>query len=146
MVDINNGEPVSWFPSGHWDNLLCAYWGLWSTFSLIYYCNGTVWMSQTLFFQLSAKLQLGLCAVFTWVSDHTRVSLTPLGEGYTEQAACLCFHEYSLSLPLVEQNINPRVWANVKTGLNTECYSCWCQGQRLTHISISKVISSNTWG
>ena len=47
-----------------------------------------------LLFQLSSKLQLGLCAVFTRVSDSARVSLTPFGEGYAEQGPCLCFHEY----------------------------------------------------
>ena len=54
---------------------------------------------------------------FTWVFDHARVSLTPLGEGYTEQGPCLCFHdmETSISLPLIEQNVNPRVWADGKT-------------------------------
>ena len=31
---------------------------------------------------------------FTRVSDCARISLTPFGEGYTEQGPCLCFHEY----------------------------------------------------
>ena len=62
-------------------------------------------------------MQLGFCAVFTGVSDHARISLTPFGKGYTEQGPCLCFHEYGafLSLPLVEQNVNPRVWADGKS-------------------------------
>ena len=47
--------------------------------------NGAVWMSQILLFQSSFKLQLGLCVVFSCVSDHAGVSLTPSGEGYTEQ-------------------------------------------------------------
>ena len=51
-------------------------------------------MSQMLLFQSSFKLQLGLCAIFTRVSDRARVSLTPFGEGYTKQGPCLCFHEY----------------------------------------------------
>ena len=63
-------------------------------FPPIHYCNGTVWMSQMLLFQLSSKLQLGLCAVFIWVSDRARVSLTPFGKGYPEQGPHLCFHEY----------------------------------------------------
>ena len=68
-----------------------AHWSPWSTFLLIHYCNGTVRMSETLLFQPSFKLQLGLCAVFSRVSDHARVSLTPSGEGYTEQGPGLCF-------------------------------------------------------
>ena len=44
--------------------------------------------------QFFCKLWLGLCPIFTWVSDCARVSLTPFGEGYTEQGPCLCFHEY----------------------------------------------------
>ena len=48
-------------------------------------------MSQII---ISSKLQLGLCAIFTQVSDCARVSLTPFGERYTEQGPCLCFHEY----------------------------------------------------
>ena len=56
-------------------------------------------MSQMLLFQSPPKLQLGLCAIFTRVSDRARVSLTPFGEGYTEQGPCLCFHEYG-ALPL----------------------------------------------
>ena len=36
----------------------------WLTFHPIYYCNGAVWMSQTLF-QSSSKLQLGLCSIFS---------------------------------------------------------------------------------
>ena len=32
-----------------------------------------------------------------------------------------------LSLPLVEQNVNPRVWADGKIcGSSTKCYSCSC--------------------
>ena len=64
-LGINNcSGPISWLPFRHWGNLLCAYWSPWSTFFLIHYCNMTVWMSQTLLFQLSSQLQLGLCAVF----------------------------------------------------------------------------------
>ena len=47
-----------------------------------------------LLFQTSFKLQLGPCAVFSQVSDHAKASLTPSGEGYTEQSPGLCFHEY----------------------------------------------------
>lgn len=74
-------------------------------------------MSQTLLFQLSSKLQLSSVLFSTKVSDHVRVSLTTFWEGYTEQGPWLCFHEYgaSLSLPLIEQNVNPRMWADGKT-------------------------------
>ena len=69
-------------------------------------------MSQKVLFQLLFMLQLGFCAIFTRVSDHARISLTPFGEGYTEQGPCLWF---MFSLPLVEQNVNPRVWADGKS-------------------------------
>ena len=59
-------------------------------------------------------MQLGFCAFFTRVSYRARITLTPFGEGYTEQGPCLCFHEYG-ALPLVEQNVNPRVWADGKS-------------------------------
>ena len=74
-------------------------------------------MSQKVLFQLCFILQLGFCAVFTRVSDRARISLTLFGKGYTEQGPCFCFHEYGahLSLPLVEQNVNPRVWADGKS-------------------------------
>ena len=51
-------------------------------------------MSQTLLFQSFLKLQLGLCAVFSRVSDQAGVSLTPSREEYTEHGPGLCFHEY----------------------------------------------------
>ena len=35
-------------------------------------------------------------------------------EEYTEQGPCLCFHKYG-ALPLVEQNVYPRVWADGKS-------------------------------
>ena len=56
-------------------------------------------MSQKVLFQLFFILQLGICAVFTRVSDRFRISITPFGKGYTEQGPCLCFHEYG-ALPL----------------------------------------------
>ena len=89
-LSINNcGGPIRQFPFRHWDNLLCAYWISWPTFFLIRFYDGTVWMSQKVVLQLFFKLQLGLCAVFTRVSDHARFSLTPFGEGYTKQGPCL---------------------------------------------------------
>ena len=94
-LGINNcGGPMDRFSFAHWGNFLCAHWSPWSAFLLIQYCNGTVWMSQTLLCQWSFKWQLGLCAVFSRVSNHTRVSLTPSREGYTKQGPGLCFHEY----------------------------------------------------
>ena len=45
-------------------------------------------------FQLFSILQLGFCAIFTRISYSARITLTPFGEGYTEQGPCLCFHEY----------------------------------------------------
>ena len=47
--DINNcGRPIRRFPFRYWGNLLHASWSPWSTFFLICFCNGTVWMSQTM--------------------------------------------------------------------------------------------------
>ena len=80
-----------------WDtgtNFLCAHWSPWSIFLLIHYCNGTVRISQMRLLQSSFKLQLGLCAVVSRVSDPAAVSLTPSWEGYIEQGPGLCFHEY----------------------------------------------------
>ena len=100
-----------------------------------------------LLFQSSCKLQLGLCAIFTRVSDHARVSLTPSGEGYTEEGHASVFMnmEPSLSLPLIAQNVNPRVRADGKVcGSSTKCYSCSCQAQRPALISTSKAVSTET--
>ena len=60
-------------------------------------------------------------AVFTWVSDHARVPFTPLGRDILSKVHASVFMnmETSLSLWLIEQNINPRVWADGKTGLST---------------------------
>ena len=56
-------------------------------------------------FQSSFKLQLGLSAISSRVSDPARVSLTPYGEGYTGQVPGSDFMnmEPELSLPLIEQ-------------------------------------------
>ena len=44
--------------------------------------------------------------------------------------------EPSLSLPLIEQNVNPRVWGWWKIyRSSTKCYSCSCQAQRPALIS-----------
>ena len=89
----NCGGQTSRFPFRHWGKLLCAYWSPWPTFSLSHFCNRTVWMSHTLLFQLSSELQLQLCYFHTnfWLCQSVP---HPFGEGYTEQAPCLCFHEY----------------------------------------------------
>ena len=105
-------------------------------------------MSQTLLFQLSSKLQLELCAVFQKISDCARVSLTPLEKDILSKLHASVFMnmEPSLSLPLIEQNINPRMWADGKTGSITKCCSCRYQAQRPTHISTSKAVCSKTQG
>ena len=61
------------------------------SFPPAHYHTMAVWMSQRLLYQSSCKLQLGLCAVF---SNPAGVSLTPSGEGYTEQGPGLYFHKY----------------------------------------------------
>ena len=62
---------------------------------------------------------------FTWVSDCARFSLTPFGEGYTEQGPCLCFQEYG-ALPF-----SPINWTKCKSysmgwwkiyGSSTKCF------------------------
>ena len=74
-------------------------------------------MRQKILLQFFCKLWLGLCAIFTWVSDHARVSLTPFGERYTEQVTCLSFHEYGVFpfSPFNEEKVNPRVRAYGKS-------------------------------
>ena len=108
-LGINCGGPIHRFPFRYWDNLLCAYWSPWPTFFPICFCNGTVWMSQKVLFQLICILQLGFCAIFTRVSDCSRISLTPFEEGYTEQGPCLCFHKYG-ALPF-----SPFSWTKCKS-------------------------------
>ena len=73
-------------------------------------------MSQMLLFQLSSKLQLRLCAVFTSFSS-SRVSLTLLGRDILSEVRVSVFMnmEHSLSLPLIKQNVNPTMWPDGKT-------------------------------
>ena len=54
---------------------------------------------------------------FTRVSDPARVSLTLLGRDILSKVYASVFMnmEPSLSLPLIEQNVNPRVWADGKS-------------------------------
>ena len=113
---INNcGGPICWFSFRHRDNLLYAYWRPWPTFFPICFRNGIVWMTQKTLLLLFFKLSWRLCAFFTRVSDHARVSLTHFGEGYTEEVHASFFMNMktSLSLHLTEQNVNPRVWENL---------------------------------
>ena len=109
-LGINNcGGPIRWFPFGHWGNFLCAHWSTWSTFLPIHYHNGAVWMSKTLLFQSSFKLQLGLCNIFSQVSNCARVSLTLSGEGYTEQGPGLYFYKYG------DCSFSPINWTKYKS-------------------------------
>ena len=94
---------------GHWGNFLYVHWSPCPAFLLIHYHNGTVRMSQTLLFQSSFKLQLGLCAVFSRVSDHARGSLTPSGRVILSKVQASVFFNMkpALSPPLIEQKVNP---------------------------------------
>ena len=63
-------------------------------------------------------------------------------------ASVFMIMEPSLSLPLIEQNVNPRVWADGKTqncGSSTN-YSCSYQAQRPTLISTSKTVFTKAQG
>ena len=73
LIPVGGGA-ISRFPFGHWGNFLCAHWSPWSAFLPTYYCNGAVWTTQMLLFQSSFKLQLGLCTIFSQVSNCARVS------------------------------------------------------------------------
>ena len=57
-------------------------------------------------FQSSSNLQLGLCAVFTRVSDCPRISLTPFVKGYPEEKE-LATHSRILAwkIPWIEEPI-----------------------------------------
>ena len=54
--------------------------------------------------------------------------------------------ELSLSLPLIEQNVNSKVWADGKTRSSTKCCSWPYQAQRPSYISMSKAVSTKAWG
>ena len=101
-------------------------------------------MSQTLLFQSFFKLQLGLRAVFSRGSNQAGVSLTPSKEAYTEHGPASVFMnmEPALFLLLIEQNVNPKLWADGKTGLNTKCCSCCYQAQNPALIFTSKAVST----
>ena len=109
------------------------------------YHNEAVWMSQMLLYQSSFKLQLELWTVFSRVSNHARVSLTPSGEGYTEQGSGLCFHEYGTH-SLSEQNINPSVWADGKLWVEHKTLFCCYQAQRPSPIFTSKAVPTEDHG
>ena len=107
---INNcGGPIHRFPFRYWGNLLHAYWSPWPTFFPIRFHNETVWMSQNVLLQCFCQLWLGFSAIFTQVSECARVSLTPFGEGYTEQGPCPLFHEYGAFL------FSPFKWTKCKS-------------------------------
>ena len=57
------------------------------------------------------------CAIFTRVSDHARSPSLHLGRDIQSKVHASVFMnmEPSLSLPLIEQNVNPRVWADGKS-------------------------------
>ena len=84
---------------------------------MIRFRNGTVWTSQKVLFQLFFIMQLGFCAIFTRVSDHARSPSLHLGMDIHSKVPASVFMnmEPSLSLPLIEQNVNPRVWADGKS-------------------------------
>ena len=109
---INNCEgagAIHRFPFRYWSNLLRAYWSPWPTFFWICFHNGTVWTSKNVLLQCFCQLWLRFGAIFTWVSDRARVSLTAFGKGYTEQGPCLCFHKYG-AFPF-----SPFNWAKCKS-------------------------------
>ena len=68
-------------------------------------------------YYFSYSLSCNWDSIFTRVSDRARISLTPFGEGILSKVHDSVFMnmEPSLSLPLVEQNVNPRVWADGKS-------------------------------
>ena len=96
-----------------------------STFFPICFHNGTVWTSQKVLFQLFFFMQLGFCAIFTRVSDHARIYLTPFGEEYTEQGPCLCFHEYG-ALPF-----SPFSWTKCKSSSMGWWKNLWVEHKML---------------
>ena len=88
-----------------------------STFLPIHYCNGTVRTSQRLLFQSSFKLQLGLL-----LFSHEFLILPEFHSPLLAkdilnkvQASVFMNMELALSLPLIEQNVNSRVWTDGKT-------------------------------
>ena len=95
------GQSVDSF--AHWDNFLCAHWSPSFAFLPIHYCNGTVRMSQTLLFHSSFKLQLGICAVFSRVSDRPESPSPLLGMDIVSKVQTSLFMnmEPALSLPLI---------------------------------------------
>ena len=70
-------------------------------------------MRQTLLRQSSFEWQLGLCAVFSRVSNHARVSLTPLGIDILNKVEASVFMNMEPAF-FNEQTVNPRVWTDGK--------------------------------
>ena len=115
-VLITVGGPIHRFPFGHWGNLLGAYWSSWPTFSLIGFCNGTGLAKR---FHFSCPLS---CNWNSELFSHEFLivlqSPSPLlGRDILSKVHASPFMnmEPSLSLQLIEQNVNPRVWADGKS-------------------------------
>ena len=84
--------PISQFSFGHWDNFLFT-----KACDLISSLSTTV-LGRAKHFYVSHPLSYNWDSVLcSRVSNHARVSLTPSGEGYTEQDPSLCFHDYGAS-------------------------------------------------
>ena len=94
---INNwGGPISWLllDTGATSSVLTEAPGLLSSwFTTVMGLSG--WAKHCyVSHPLSGNF---LCAVFSQVSNHARVSLTPSGEGYIKKGPGLCFHEHGTS-------------------------------------------------
>ena len=79
-VLITVGEVNQSISFGHWGNILCAHWSPWPAFLLIHYCNGTIWWAKH-YVSHPLSGNWDSCAVYSRVSNHARVSLTPSGDG-----------------------------------------------------------------
>ena len=112
----NCGQPINQFSFGHWGIFLCAHWSPWSTFLPIHYCNGTV-TAKCYYFShpLSCNWDSGL---FSHEFLIVRSLSHPFWGGLIlskVQASIFMNMETSLFLPLIQQSVNPKVWANGKT-------------------------------
>ena len=116
---INNGVgPIHRFPFRYWGNLLHAYWSHWPTFFPIRFRNGTVWTSQKVLY-FSCCLSYNRDSV---LFSHEFLTLPEspsplLGRDILSKVHASVFMnmEPSLCLPLIGQNVNPRVWADGKS-------------------------------
>ena len=63
------------------------------------------------------------------------------------QASVFMNTEPALSFPLIEQNVNPKLWTDEKNGgLSTKCCSCHYQAQRPSPVSTSKAVPTKARG